>query len=113
MSTSQSRAVNYRAEIVGSLLRPESLKRAFERAERGEISKEELVAAQDRAALEAIRLQEECGLDVLTDGEVRRRFWFDPLTASLGYNYQASAPVPFTTGGRRPEEADRVRGRGR
>jgi 5-methyltetrahydropteroyltriglutamate--homocysteine methyltransferase len=105
MSTSQSRAVNYRAEIVGSLLRPEYLKRAFERAERGEISQEELVAAQDRAALEAIRLQEQCGLDVLTDGEVRRRFWFDPLTASLGYNYQASAPVPFTTGGRRPEEA--------
>ena len=29
------------------------------------------------------RLQEEAGIDVLTDGEMRRRFWFDPLTASL------------------------------
>jgi 5-methyltetrahydropteroyltriglutamate--homocysteine methyltransferase len=41
----------------------------------------------------------------VTDGEVRRRFWFDPLTASLGYNYQESAPVPFKGGGDRPPEA--------
>ena len=39
---------------------------------------------QDRAALEAIALQEDCGIDVITDGEVRRKFWFDPLTESLG-----------------------------
>ena len=96
--------VSYRAEVVGSLLRPDYLKRAYERAERGEISGAELVAAQDRAALEAIQLQEQCGVDVVTDGEARRRFWFDPLTASLGYDYRASAPVPFTAGGRRTEE---------
>ena len=40
---------------------------------------------------------------MLTDGEVRRRFWFDPLTASLsGYNPEESAPVPFTRGGDEP-----------
>ena len=99
------KTVSYRAEVVGSLLRPEYLKRAYELADRGEISGTELVAAQDRAAREAIALQQQCGLDVVTDGEVRRRFWFDPLTASLGYDYRASAPVPFTAGGRRPEEA--------
>jgi 5-methyltetrahydropteroyltriglutamate--homocysteine methyltransferase len=105
MATNETGAVSYRAEVVGSLLRPDYLKRAFEQAERGEISKDELAAVQDRAALEAIKLQQQCGLDVLTDGEVRRRYWFDPLTASLGYDYRASAPVPFTAGGRRPDEA--------
>src|SRR5918999_5388155 len=105
METTAKTRLAYRSEVVGSLLRPEYLKQAFERFEQGAISSEELTAAQDRAALEAIKLQEECGLDVLTDGEVRRRFWFDPLTASLGYNYQESAPVPFTAGGQRPEEA--------
>ena len=99
------RAMEHRAEVVGSLLRPDELRAAFERAERGEIAREELAEVQDRAALQAIELQEACGLDVLTDGEVRRRFWFDPLTASLGYNYKESAPVPFTGGGQRPTEA--------
>ncbi|MGH2663868.1 MAG: cobalamin-independent methionine synthase II family protein [Actinomycetota bacterium] len=105
MTTAADTSLGYRSEVVGSLLRPEYLKEAFEQFEQGEIAEDDLVAAQDRAALEAIKLQEECGLDVLTDGEVRRRFWFDPLTASLGYNYQESAPVPFTAGGQRPEEA--------
>jgi 5-methyltetrahydropteroyltriglutamate--homocysteine methyltransferase len=95
----------YRAEVVGSLLRPEYLKQAFGRAKNGEITEEELVAAQDRAGVEAIALQEECGVDVLTDGEVRRQFWFDPLTASLsGYNPEVPAPVPFSGGQGRPAE---------
>jgi 5-methyltetrahydropteroyltriglutamate--homocysteine methyltransferase len=90
---------------VGSLLRPDYLKQAWGSFERSEIGKDELDLVQDRAALEAIRLQEDAGLDVVTDGEVRRRFWFDPLTASLGYNYQESAPVPFHGKGDRPTEA--------
>jgi 5-methyltetrahydropteroyltriglutamate--homocysteine methyltransferase len=89
----------WRSEVVGSLLRSEELKSAFERFDRGDIDERELTDAQDRAALEAISLQESCDLDVITDGEVRRRFWFDPLTASLsGYNPDESAPVPFTAG---------------
>src|SRR5919106_2793536 len=105
MATAAETKLEYRAEVVGSLLRPGYLKQAWEQLDRGEITEDALAAVQDRAALEAIQLQEECGVDIVTDGEVRRRFWFDPLTASLGYNYEASAPVPFTAGGRRPEEA--------
>jgi 5-methyltetrahydropteroyltriglutamate--homocysteine methyltransferase len=105
MATAAETKLGYRAEVVGSLLRPDYLKQAWEQFDRGEITEDDLAAVQDRAALEAIELQEECGVDVVTDGEVRRRFWFDPLTASLGYNYEASAPVPFTAGGRRPDEA--------
>ena len=95
-----------RAEVVGSLLRPHWLKEAFERFDRGAIDQAELTAAQDRAGLDAIRLQEDCGIDVITDGEVRRRAWFDPLTASLsGYSTEVSAPVPFSAGAARPADA--------
>jgi 5-methyltetrahydropteroyltriglutamate--homocysteine methyltransferase len=105
MATMAKPRLSYRAEVVGSLLRPAYLKDAFEAFEQGRLDGDGLTAAQDRAGTEAIRLQESCGLDVVTDGEVRRRFWFDPLTASLGYNYQESAPVPFKGGGKVPEEA--------
>ena len=93
-------APTWRAEVVGSLLRPPYLKEAIDRAEAGEIGPDELTEVEDRAALEAIALQESAGVDVVTDGEVRRRAWFDPLTTSLsGYNPEETAPVPFTRGG--------------
>jgi methionine synthase II (cobalamin-independent) len=83
----------YHCEVVGSLLRPDYLKEAMEQ---DGADPEQLRELQDRAAKEAIALQEECGIEVITDGEARRRFWFDPLTASLsGYDPEAPAPVPF------------------
>src|SRR5919202_1969511 len=92
-------ATRYRAEVIGSLLRPDYLKQAVEQHDAGQITDEELGRIEDRAVLEAIRLQEECGIDVLTDGEMRRKFWFDPLTASLaGYNPAVPAPAIFTAG---------------
>jgi 5-methyltetrahydropteroyltriglutamate--homocysteine methyltransferase len=106
MPVSTAKVLPYHAEVVGSLLRPDYLKHAFERADRGEISQGELREFQDKAGLEAIALQEAAGIDVLTDGEVRRRAWFDPLTSSLsGYSPEVSAPVPFSAGGTRPAEA--------
>jgi 5-methyltetrahydropteroyltriglutamate--homocysteine methyltransferase len=95
--------ITYRAEVVGSLLRPDYLKEAFEGHDRGDVTDDELRRVEDRAALEAIALQEACGVDVVTDGEVRRRFWFDPLTESLsGYNPEVPAPVPFSAGAGKP-----------
>src|SRR5919202_6652956 len=92
-------ATRYRAEVIGSLLRPDYLKQAVEQHDAGQITDEELGRIEDRAVLEAIRLQEECGIDVLTDGEMRRKFWFDPMTASLaGYNPAVPAPAIFTAG---------------
>jgi 5-methyltetrahydropteroyltriglutamate--homocysteine methyltransferase len=88
----------YHCEVIGSLLRPEPLKEAMENAERGEISDAELERVQEECGRQAIALQEECGIEVITDGEVRRRFWFDPLTESFdGYSTEA-APVPFGSG---------------
>ena len=76
----------YRCEVVGSLLRPDYLKDAVQRHAAGTASAAEVEEARDRAVLEAIALQEDCGVEVLTDGEMRRRGWTDPLTQSLaGY----------------------------
>ena len=56
----------------------------------------ELVKLQEQASLEAIKLQESVGLDILTDGEMRRRGWTDPLTRSLsGYGRAPLIQVNF------------------
>jgi len=64
-----------RADVVGSLLRPETLRLARQGARKGRVTPEALRAAEDRAVREAIALQEGAGLDVITDGELRRSSW--------------------------------------
>jgi 5-methyltetrahydropteroyltriglutamate--homocysteine methyltransferase len=64
-----------RADVVGSLLRPAYLREVRQRARAGTASAAELRAVEDRAVLEAIALQESAGLDVITDGELRRNSW--------------------------------------
>jgi methionine synthase II (cobalamin-independent) len=91
---SSARAV--RADVVGSLLRPDYLKAARERLERGEISPAELKRVEDRAVDEAVRLQEDAGLDVLTDGELRRYAFFGHLIEALdGFDKFGGWAIPF------------------
>ena len=61
-----------RAETVGSLLRPPYLAEARAAHDAGTISADDLRAVEDRAVDEAIALQEACGLDIVSDGEMRR-----------------------------------------
>ncbi len=65
----------FRADHVGSLLRPPAIKDARARRERGEIGAEELKAIEDREIEAVIRKQEAVGLQSVTDGEFRRAFW--------------------------------------
>ncbi len=65
----------FRADHVGSLLRPAALKDARARREKNEITAEQLKAVEDREIANAIRRQEEVGLKSITDGEFRRAFW--------------------------------------
>jgi Cobalamin-independent synthase, Catalytic domain len=65
--------VKFRADHVGSLLRPPALLRARRRHEAGEIADDELRAAEDEAIAAAVRTQVAAGVDVVTDGEFRRR----------------------------------------
>lgn len=72
-----------RTDVIGSLLRPPELLEAQQRHERGEIDAAELERAEDRAVDEAIRLQEEAGLAVVTDGEMRRLSFQSQMTAAV------------------------------
>ncbi len=65
----------FRADQVGSLLRPPEIKEARARVERGEMSAGELRAIEDRCIREAVARQESLGLEVVTDGEYRRGWW--------------------------------------
>ena len=77
----------FRSDVVGSLLRPQYLSDARQRFEDGAIDAAAFKAVEDRAVDEAIRLQEEAGLDVLTDGEQRRYAFFGHLVEALeGYD---------------------------
>jgi 5-methyltetrahydropteroyltriglutamate--homocysteine methyltransferase len=90
-----------RADVVGSLLRPEYLRQARQAVREGRMSEDELRAVEDRAVLEAIALQEAAGLDVITDGEFRRQSWVvtiplreDPVHKAplVGFEYLPADP---------------------
>ena len=95
----------FRADHVGSLLRPATLKQARAQRERGEITAEELKRIEDREIEAVIRKQEEAGLRSVTDGEFRRAFWnydflgqLDGVEAYLGerkIKFQGPQPKPM------------------
>ena len=65
----------FRADHVGSLLRPAALKAARESRAKGQISQAELSAIEDREIERVIKKQEDVGLQSITDGEFRRSWW--------------------------------------
>ena len=65
----------FRADHVGSFLRPPDLLVARERFRTGELSKPELRAVEDRAIADVVRMQEDTGLQGVTDGEFRRTYF--------------------------------------
>src|SRR5258708_6270427 len=66
----------FRADHVGSLLRPQLLRQAFRRHAANEIGGDEFERIQDDCIRAAVRMQEEIGLEVATDGEFRRgSYW--------------------------------------
>ena len=95
----------FRADQVGSLLRPAALKEARAKRERGEISAEELAKVEDREIEKVIRKQEDIGLKAVTDGEFRRAFWnydflgrLEGVEAYLGerkIKFQGAQPKPM------------------
>jgi 5-methyltetrahydropteroyltriglutamate--homocysteine methyltransferase len=65
----------FRADHVGSLIRPQPLIEARERAEKNEIAEAELKRIQHAAIREVVRMQEDLGLKLVTDGEYNRTSW--------------------------------------
>jgi 5-methyltetrahydropteroyltriglutamate--homocysteine methyltransferase len=66
----------FRADHIGSLLRPPALRQAFRRRAGNEIGEDEFARIQDDCVRATVRMQEETGLEVVTDGEFRRgSYW--------------------------------------
>ena len=81
--TSNNNLKRIRTDVVGSLLRPAPLKQAYADRDQDRISAEELRRIEDDAIRQAVRLQEQAGLDVVTDGEFRRLNFQDSFAASV------------------------------
>ena len=73
----------FRADHVGSLLRPPELLRAREAFAAGEIDADALRGVEDDAIRDVVRLQEEAGMPVVTDGELRRESFQSELVAAV------------------------------
>ncbi len=74
----------FRADHVGSLLRPPALKEAREAHKRGHISAAQLREAEDAAIRDVVRMQEDIGLQGVTDGEFRRASWHMDFLYQIG-----------------------------
>jgi 5-methyltetrahydropteroyltriglutamate--homocysteine methyltransferase len=102
--TGAQREPPFRADHVGSLLRPPELLEARARRKAGAISAGELKAAEDAAIRKAVALQERLGLQGVTDGEFRRTFFhIDFLERLEGVKVSGGMPVKFH---RRDEEIE-------
>src|SRR3954471_2010778 len=102
----------FRADHIGSLLRPKKLREAFRKHSTGEIPAQALRAVQDEAIREVIGLQQGCGLGAVTDGEFRRvLYWekFARLTRGLeirdavftfhdAHGHESKFTAPYVTG---------------
>lgn len=76
-------STSYRSDVVGSLLRPAYLKEARAAFDAGRLLPHDFKEIEDRAVDQAIALQEGAGLDVVTDGEMRRFMFMGPLSETV------------------------------
>lgn len=90
MANPDIRKPPYRADHVGSLLRPEPVKQARKRFyEEKTIGADELREVEDAAIRDAVKFQQDAGLMAVTDGEYRRSFWhYDFMGALAGFDLE-------------------------
>ena len=88
--------MTFHSEVVGSLLRPTYLVEARKQLETGELNAADFKVIEDRAVNEAIALQETAGIDVITDGELRRYAFYGHLVEALaGFDKYGGWAIPF------------------
>ncbi len=90
----------FRADQVGSFLRPKNLQEARAKKQRGEISAVDLERVEEEAIKELVLKQQAIGMQTATDGEFRRSFWhFDFLEELKGVEkYESSQGIQFKGG---------------
>jgi len=96
----------FRADQVGSLLRPAELAEARKKAKAGALGAAQLKEVEDRCIRAAVARQESAGLEAITDGEMRRDYWHLDFTKQLegvtlkhavGMTFQAEDVPPMAT----------------
>src|ERR1700676_4387566 len=86
----------YRSDVVGSLLRPAYLKEARMQSAAGQLTDADFKRLEDRAVDEAIDLQLRAGVEVLTDGEMRRYAFYGHLIDAVeGFDKFGGWSIPF------------------
>jgi 5-methyltetrahydropteroyltriglutamate--homocysteine methyltransferase len=86
----------YHADVIGSMLRPPWLVEAREAMRAGRLDAAEYKTIEDRAVDEALRIQETAGVDVVTDGEMRRDIFFDLFVNGMeGFSHERAWTVEF------------------
>lgn len=86
----------FRSDVVGSLLRPSYLKQARDRHQAGELNQTEFKQIEDRAVDEAVALQSRAGIEVITDGEMRRYAFYGHLIDAVeGFDKFGGWAIPF------------------
>lgn len=85
-------AKKYRAEQVGSLLRPQEVLDAHAALREGKLAEDKVREIEDKAIIEAIALQKQIGIEVVSDGEMRRSGWAGDFSASVE-GYVPGAPA--------------------
>jgi 5-methyltetrahydropteroyltriglutamate--homocysteine methyltransferase len=93
----------FRADHVGSFLRPKRLLEAREKKARGEITPAELRAVEDDAIAEIVKFQEDVGLQSITDGEFRRTYFHIDFLEQLG---GVKTDIPVTI--RKPDGSEEL-----
>ncbi len=83
----------FRADHVGSFLRPAYLLQAREQKAKGEITAAQLRLVEDKAITEIVQFQRDCGLRAITDGEFRRTYFHIDFLEQLG---GVHTDIPFT-----------------
>jgi 5-methyltetrahydropteroyltriglutamate--homocysteine methyltransferase len=114
----QRAMASLRSDVIGSLLRPQYLLDARAQLERRELTPAEFKRVEDRAVDDALALQEGAGLDVVTDGEMRRYAFYGHLVEALeGFDKFAGWSITFRDGEgheaalKRPVVVDKLRWR--
>src|SRR5438477_2774708 len=115
---SSASGVHAKSEVIGSLLRPTYLTEARRRHEGGEITAAEFKRLEDHAVDEAIEIQTQAGIDVITDGEMRRYAFYGHLIDSVdGFDKFGGWGIEFRDEGgekirlRRPVVVEKLRWR--
>ena len=89
---------NYRADQVGSFLRPAEVLQAHDKQAKGELGDQHVREIEDTAILQVLDMQRQAGIDVLSDGELRRSTWAGEFSASVD-GYVPGRPAVTVFGG--------------